>query len=70
MKIDPYPKYIMELNTDEGFDKFFYSMCNEYVGSYELAYEATERHYQEYFGHRRYSNYESYRCVKNRRIKK
>lgn len=68
--ITPYPAYILALNTDEGFNDFFYTMCQEYVGSYELAYEATERHYMEYFGRRRYKNYDSYRTQKNRKLKK
>lgn len=68
--VKPYPAYILRLNTDEGFDDFFWSMCNEYVGSYEMAYEATERHFQEYFGRRRYKDYDSYRCSKSKRVKK
>ena len=66
----PSPPYILELNTDEGFDKMFWSMTGEYTGSYELAYEATERLFIEYFGRRRYANYESYRISRNRKLKK
>ena len=69
-EVNPYPAYILALNTDEGFDNFFYSMCNEYVGSYEMAYEATERHFQEYFGRRRYKDYDSYRVAKAQNRKK
>lgn len=69
-EIQPYPAYILALNTDEGFDNFFYSMCNEYAGSYEMAYEAAERHFQEYFYKRRYKNYDSYRQAKKQRWEK
>ncbi len=34
--------------------------------SYESAYEELEGYYEAYFGHRKYSCYDSFRVVKNR----
>ena len=61
--------HILKLLTPEGFDERFYSLCQLYRTN-ELAYEALERQYESYFGKRRYSNYESYRKTKNKRVNK
>lgn len=37
--------------------------------SYKAAYEASERVHKEITGHNRYSGYESFRSVKNKRVK-
>lgn len=37
--------------------------------SYKAAYEASERAHKEITGHNRYSGYESFRSVKNKRVK-
>lgn len=61
--------HVLKLMTAEGFDARFFEMCQHYPTD-ALAYEAVERQYESYFGKRRYSNYESYRKTKNKRINK
>ena len=64
----PYPPHIMKLNTPEGFDDWFFEFMGDYT-RYEEAYEATERNHINYFGRRMYSDYNSYRVCRDRRLK-
>ena len=65
-KIDP---YILELLNFEGFLKVFYRYCAHY-STQELAYDAVERLYEANFGKRKYANFESFRQIRNRFLKK
>jgi len=65
-EIDP---YILSLLEFDGFCKLFYQYRKEYA-TQELAYEATERVYVGHFGKRKYANFESFREVKNRKLRK
>lgn len=67
--IEPYPEHIMKLNTQDGFDTWFWEMVNEYR-THEMAYEAVERNHTAYFGTRKYENFDSYRKCRDRRLKK
>ena len=69
MKDKPYSKETKDLGTPDGFINVYWDQCKKYT-TYEAAYEATELLHIKYFGYRRYKGYESFRVVKNRRIKK
>lgn len=64
-KIDP---HILSLLEFEGFLKLFYQFCKEYT-TQEKAYEAAERTFISNFRRRKYSNFESFRQVRNRFLK-
>lgn len=64
-----YEKHILELLTNEGYDKRFEQMCVEY-DTYEKAFRAVERQFKSYFGKNRYNNYESYRVTRAKRLKR
>jgi hypothetical protein len=59
------PEHIQKLQEIEHFVNLFWQMCSDY-GTYERAYEACERIYQNSFGQRRYKNYESFRIARIR----
>lgn len=59
------PDHIKRLQEIEHFTVLFWQLCADY-GTYERAYEAAERIYQNYFGKRRYKNYESFRIARIR----
>jgi hypothetical protein len=65
-EIDP---YLRNLLTFDGFLALFYQFCKEY-STQERAYEAAERMFHAYFGKRNYANYESFRQMRNRHLKK
>lgn len=64
-KIDP---HILRLLEFKGFLDLFYQFCKEY-STQESAYEAAERIFIANFNKRKYSNYESFRQVRNRYLK-
>ena len=57
------------LLTPEGFIKQFYTFCSEYNTQLE-AYEAAERKFVSIYGKRKYIDFESFRQVRNRTLKK
>ena len=57
---------ILALLSPAGFEKRFHKNC-QVVKKYEDAYELTEQEYEEHFGKRRYSSYDSFRVTKNRK---
>lgn len=63
-----YEDHILALQELEGFCRQFYLYCGEY-GTQQRAYEATERMFQQYFGKRKYADFESFRQVRNRMLK-
>lgn len=57
-----------ELSTAQGFEKSYYTnlrVCKTQTDAYEM----TETEYVNLFGQRKYSNYNSFRNVINRRIR-
>lgn len=64
--IDP---YILGLRSPENFIKMFYSLRQHYTTD-EKAYDAVERIYIQCFKERRYKTFESFREVKNNRLRK
>lgn len=60
---------IIALLTPEGFDERFWDNASKYK-TYKKAYEKLEDEYKTYFGKRKYSDYNSYRVCRDRRIKK
>lgn len=50
------------------FVQHFYRML-AYYDTYEEAYEAVERHYEKQHGKRKYSSYNSFRTVRDRKMK-
>lgn len=52
----------------EEFDKLFEQEINQ-AETYEQAYERLEREYQQAFGERRYSSYDSFRISRHKRRK-
>tara|TARA_B100000927_G_C16319232_1_gene410678 strand:- start:131 stop:334 length:204 start_codon:yes stop_codon:yes gene_type:complete len=60
---------IIALLNPDGFDKRFWKNTTKYK-TYKEAYEKLEEEYELHFGKRRYSDYNSFRVCRNRRIKK
>ena len=61
------PKAVRDMITPAGFLSAYFKNLDTAYDNRE-AYETTEREYIKYFGRRRYSNFESFRICKNRRI--
>ena len=57
------------LLTPEGFDERFWDNASKYK-TYKKADEKLEDEYKTYFGKRKYSDYNSFRVCRDRRIKK
>tara|TARA_R100000656_G_scaffold81756_1_gene59804 strand:+ start:3251 stop:3463 length:213 start_codon:yes stop_codon:yes gene_type:complete len=68
MKIN-IPIEVLTLLSPDGFEKKFHFYCSE-TKTYAEAYEKTEQEYEAAFGKRKYSGYDSFRVVKNKRLKK
>jgi hypothetical protein len=62
-------KHLLTLLEQEGFIAQFYLFCGEYCGDCHKAYEATERMYESAFGKRKYSGWESFKEIKNRKVR-
>ena len=62
-------KKIISLLTADGFDKRFFELASE-TNTYKKAYENLEIEYENYFGKRKYSDYNSYRNCRDKRLKK
>lgn len=63
------PDHLKELGKIENFTALFWQLCADY-GTFERAYEAAERIYSNYFGERRFKNYESFRIARTRMMNK
>tara|TARA_R110002167_G_scaffold59643_1_gene169146 strand:- start:91 stop:297 length:207 start_codon:yes stop_codon:yes gene_type:complete len=63
------PIEILALLSPRGFEERFHYHCKN-ERTYIKAYEEAEREYEDHFGKRRYSSYDSFRVVMNRKIKK
>jgi hypothetical protein len=59
---------ILILLSPDGFEERFYFYAKT-EKTYLKAYEKTELEYQNYFGKNKYSNYDSFRVVMQRKIK-
>jgi hypothetical protein len=62
------PIEILVLLSPNGFEDRFHKNC-KLSKTYMEAYEKTEEEYQEYFGKTRYSSYDSFRVVMQRKMK-
>jgi len=51
------------------FDSVFYECSGSTGLTQKEVFDALNMVYEDYFGHKRYSSYDSYRKVRNRRIK-
>ena len=60
---------IITLITPEGFDERFWDNA-AHCKTYKIAYEKVEEEYESVFGKRKYSDYNSYRNCRDRRLKK
>ena len=60
---------IIALLTPEGFDERFWEVASE-TKTYKEAYELVEKEYEENFRQRKYSDYNSFRNCRDRRLKK
>tara|TARA_R100001443_G_scaffold23670_1_gene35853 strand:+ start:2580 stop:2780 length:201 start_codon:yes stop_codon:yes gene_type:complete len=60
---------IIALLTPEGFDQRFWEVASE-TKTYKEAYELVEKEYEANFRQRRYSDYNSFRNCRDRRLKK
>jgi hypothetical protein len=59
---------ILKLLSMKGFSEKFYDYSKK-TKTYREAYEKTEKIYEKNFGKRRYSSYDSFRVVMNRKMK-
>ncbi len=63
------PPEALQLLTVKGFDQAFTRLLNNpKLPTQQKAYDVLEEKYIEYFGRRRYSGFDSYRKVRNRRL--
>ncbi|MBC8266362.1 MAG: hypothetical protein H8E84_05290 [Flavobacteriales bacterium] len=60
---------ILALLSPNGFDDRFWKNCKS-EKTYKAAYEKTEKEFEEHFGKRKYSDYNSYRGARDKRIKR
>lgn len=60
--------HLQRLLTQEGFIEAFWEQCADYHTQKD-AYEAVERQYERTFGMRKYSDWDSFRKVRDRLIK-
>ena len=60
---------IIALLTPEGFDQRFWEVASK-TKTYKEAYELVEKEYEANFRQRRYSDYNSFRNCRDRRLKK
>ena len=63
------PIKIIGMLSANGYVDRFYAHCKTCATDKE-AYEKTEKEFQDYFGKRRYSDYNSYRGARDKRLKK
>tara|TARA_R100000278_G_C5426852_1_gene148655 strand:- start:346 stop:579 length:234 start_codon:yes stop_codon:yes gene_type:complete len=63
-----YPKYILAMLTEKGFDERYFHHCKS-SSTYVEAYEKTEFEFYEYFEIQKYASYDSFRVSHNKRIK-
>ena len=59
---------IIALLSPEGFDKRFWDLASE-TKTYKQAYELVEQEYEQNFNKRKYSDYNSYRNCRDKRLK-
>jgi hypothetical protein len=64
-----YEKHILDLLDADKFEKKFWELCAEFSTRRE-AYESLERLYFTWFRRRRYSNWECFREIVNRNLRK
>jgi len=62
------PMEILCLLSPRGFEDRFHFHCRN-EKTYTRAYEKTETEYENHFGKRRYSSYDSFRVVMQRKMK-
>ena len=63
-----YPKYILNMLTEDGFDARYYHHCKT-SKTYIDAYEKTESEFRSYFDIDKYASYDSFRVSHNKRVK-
>tara|TARA_R110002020_G_scaffold2793_2_gene13090 strand:+ start:477 stop:680 length:204 start_codon:yes stop_codon:yes gene_type:complete len=63
------PFEILALLSPTGFNDRFHANCKT-TKTYVEAYEKTDSEYEQIFGKRKYSSYESFRVCLHRRLKK
>ncbi|MAO64283.1 MAG: hypothetical protein CL666_04730 [Balneola sp.] len=68
MPIDPDHLELVKLHDPYVFDERFVE-CTRECDTYEEAYDLVEQEYKSVFGKRKYSNYNSYRVARRKRIK-
>lgn len=67
-EIQKYEPYILNWQSVTGFINLYYSLCSDYESG-EKAYEAAERNFERYFGHRKYNSYAAFRVARSRALK-
>ncbi len=66
-----YPDDILKLQSPRGFiDRYWKNLGEREFKYYADAYRFTEMEYEQYYGKRRYSGYESFRVVLHKSKKK
>ena len=60
---------ILALLSPNGFDERFWKHCKS-EKTYKAAYEKTENEFAEHYGKRKYSDYNSFRNCRDKRIKR
>ena len=60
---------ILQMIESTKFEKRWRELTQE-ASTYEEAYELAEREFMSVFGKRRYANYESFRTVRSRRVRR
>lgn len=63
------PKRVLKMVTQDGFIDFFYSIKKSYMTKVD-AYEMCEEIHEQYFGKRKYSEFQTFNVILSRRNKK
>jgi len=66
--LNPDKLELVKLHDPHEFDERFIE-CTRECDTYEEAYDQVEQEYRSVFGKRKYSNYNSYRVARRKRIK-
>lgn len=64
-EVKPYPKEIINLFTREGFISSFYSYCAKFKSPQE-AFEYVNDLHEKYYGRPKYTDYHTFKNVRNR----
>ena len=70
MNTDAQIKLMREISTRDGFTRKFYQYLRESKITQQQAFDKLNEQYEQLFGKKRYSNFESYRKTRDYQLRK